>query len=106
MKRFEGKVVLVTGAASGIGHASAVEFAREGAVLIATDINEAGLNDAFGQIRADGLTVETIRQDVTDKDGWRTLIDDVVARHGRLDVLFNNAGGGDFALVDMPLQLI
>ncbi len=100
MKRFEGKVVLVTGAASGIGQASAVEFAREGAVLIGTDINEAGLNDAFGQIRADGLTVETIRQDVTDKDGWRTLIDDVVARHGRLDVLFNNAGGGDFALVD------
>jgi NAD(P)-dependent dehydrogenase (short-subunit alcohol dehydrogenase family) len=100
MNRFEGKIVMVTGAASGIGLATAVEFAREGAVLVATDIDKDALDAAMAGIAGEDLTVETHRQDVTDPDRWDGLIGDVVARHGRLDVLFNNAGGGHFALID------
>ena len=99
MKRFDGRVVLVTGAASGIGFASATEFAAEGATLVATDIDKIALDNAFKEA-ASGLKIETVEQDVTDKDGWQVLVDGIIARHGRLDVLFNNAGGGDFALVD------
>lgn len=100
MNRFEGKVVLVTGAASGIGLATAIEFANEGATLVATDIDKAALDEALKDLLASGLKVEALKQDVTDKDGWHELVDGIVARHDRLDVLFNNAGGGDFALID------
>ncbi len=100
MNRFLGKIVLVTGAASGIGLASAEEFGREGAVLIASDIDKDALDTALAGLVAEGRTVEAHRLDVTDPEAWESLVADIVARHGRLDVLFNNAGGGHFALVD------
>ena len=58
MKRFEGKTVLVTGAASGIGYASAEQFAREGATVIATDLRMEDLDTAFDDIVAEGLSIE------------------------------------------------
>ena len=98
--RFEGKTILVTGAASGIGYASAEEFAREGGTVVATDVDNAALEAAFTEAKKQGLTIGTRHQDVTDQAAWRVTVDDIVKRHGKLDVLFNNAGGGDFALID------
>ncbi|MBD3663807.1 SDR family oxidoreductase [Sulfitobacter sp. TSTF-M16] len=77
-----------------------MEFASEGAIVVATDINKTGLEDALSDDLGEGLKIETHRQDTTDASGWTTLVQDIVSRHGRLDVLFNNAGGGDFVVID------
>jgi len=100
MKRFENKVVLITGAASGIGFVTAQQFATEGAQVIATDINTEGLEKAFKDDIANGLKIETRHQDVTSKVGWDDLVDVIVANHGQLDVMFSNAGSADFALCE------
>lgn len=97
MNRFENKTVLVTGAAGGIGSVTAQQFALEGAQVVATDINMEKLQETFKEDIANGLKIETIHQDVTIKKDWEELVDDIVARHGHLDILFNNAGGGEFA---------
>jgi len=100
MRRFEGKIILVTGAASGIGLATAEQFAREGGTVVATDINLNGLKDACTKLRDERLHLETEEQDVTDRDTWIRIVQGIVARHGQLDVLFNNAGGGNCALIE------
>ena len=100
MKRFEGKTVLVTGAASGIGLASAEQFAREGGTVIATDINLDGLDNAFADLKDEGLTIEIGVQDVPDRETWGQTVEGIIDRHDQLDVLFNNAGGGHFALIE------
>ncbi len=86
-QRFATKVVLITGAARGIGLAAAEAFAAEGAHVIVTDIDAdevARVAKAFG---GEGLV-----QDVADEAGWATLVEGILARHGRLDILVNNAG--------------
>ncbi len=100
MQRFSGKTVLVTGAASGIGFASAEQFAREGATVIATDLKMESLDAAFNDLLAEGLSIEKAVLDVTDSKAWTSTVDNIVAGHGRLDVLFNNAGGGHFASIE------
>jgi len=90
--RFEGKTILVTGAARGIGYASAEQFARDGGTVVATDIDGAGLEAAFSDARKQGLAVATHQQDVTNQSAWTATVNDIVKQHGRLDVLFNNAG--------------
>ena len=84
--RLEGMVALITGAASGICRACAEMFGAEGAELALTDINLAGLADFAQQGRV------TLEQDVTDEARWREVVDAVVAKFGRVDVLVNNAG--------------
>ena len=82
--RLSGKVVLVTGAASGIGHAVCTLFAREGATVFASDIAPPAAPYGDG--------VEALTLDVTSEADWARAVDTVVEKTGRLDVLINNAG--------------
>jgi NAD(P)-dependent dehydrogenase (short-subunit alcohol dehydrogenase family) len=92
--RVEGKIACVTGAANGIGRSTALRLAREGAVVIATDLQtEAGAR-LVDEIAQAGGRVEFLRHDVTDEDSWVAVVAEIDARHGRLDVLVNNAGIG------------
>jgi 3(or 17)beta-hydroxysteroid dehydrogenase len=89
MGRLAGKVAIITGAAKGLGAADARMFAREGATVILTDVDR----DNGIQLAADiGGSAEFHVHDVRQEGEWVALIDDVVARHGRLDILVNNAG--------------
>jgi len=88
MKRVEGKVVIVTGGAKGIGRADVELLAADGATVILADIDE-----REGRAVADANPgVHFRRHDVSDEDAWRTLVDHVVASHGGLDGIVNNAG--------------
>jgi meso-butanediol dehydrogenase/(S,S)-butanediol dehydrogenase/diacetyl reductase len=94
--RFEGRVVLITGAASGIGAASARRFAGEGAALVLGDVNEEGLATLRGRLEASGARVESAATDVADRAQVEALTGRAVSAFGRLDVVFNNAGIGAF----------
>lgn len=92
MGALDGKRALITGAASGIGRATALLFAREGAVVAVADLDEAGARDVARQIVADGGRARAIQCDVSrDADCLRAVRDTVEALGG-LDILFNNAG--------------
>lgn len=102
--RLQGKVVLVTGAASGIGRTAAEAMAREGAQVIATDIDADGLHGTALAILKDGGAVETHAHDVTSEADWARVMAAIRDAHGRLDVLVNNAGIGIGVLIaDMDL---
>lgn len=90
--QLEGKVAVITGAASGIGLATARLFAREGATLLLGDVDEEGGRRAAEEIGAAGGRAEFVRTDVTSSGDVRGLVDGAVGRHGKLDVIFNNAG--------------
>jgi len=90
--RLSGKIALVTGAASGIGLATARRFAEEGAVVVACDRDEERLGSSLGELRGGGDAHLAIAFDVTDEAGWARAMDQIAARFGRLDVLVNNAG--------------
>jgi len=94
--RFEGKVVLVTGAASGIGAAAARRFASEGARLMLGDLNEEGAATVAKEIDATGATAASLATDVADRAQVEALVREAASRFGRLDVVFNNAGVGAF----------
>lgn len=87
MKRMQDKVVLITGAASGLGAADAALLAREGARVVVTDIAEEA-----GRAVAERIGGEFLHHDVRSEADWARVMAAVLARHGRLDVLVNNAG--------------
>ena len=89
---FEGKSALVTGGASGIGRATSLAFAREGARVLVADRNEAGAQETVGQINAVGGQAISMRVDVTSEDEVAAMVKRAVAVFGRLDCAFNNAG--------------
>ena len=92
MNRLENKVCVITGAAYGIGRATAVRFAAEGARLILTDIQEEPLLALAAELRASGAELETVTGDVSREDDARRMIQAAVDLYGRLDVLVANAG--------------
>ncbi len=92
MSIFKDKIAIVTGAASGIGKALCEELVRRGARVVATDINEEALQSTVASIKAPSHPVQAEKQDVTDYEAFKKLVEDTVAREGRLDYIFNNAG--------------
>jgi meso-butanediol dehydrogenase/(S,S)-butanediol dehydrogenase/diacetyl reductase len=92
MRRFADKVVSITGAASGIGRATALRMAEEGASLALSDVNAQGLEETAKLARERGADVATWICDVSDRDAVGALIESAVARFGRLDSLCNVAG--------------
>ncbi len=105
MGRLAGKVALVTGAASGIGRASAEALAREGASVVLTDVQvDKGVDVAAGIGKAGGKAVFA-RQDVTSEQEWGEIVRRIEKDFGRLDVLVNNAGIAVGGLVtDLTLE--
>ena len=91
MQRFEGKVALVTGAASGIGRATAVRLGQEGAKLLLADINEEGLSETAAAVGSDA-DIHNMRLDVTDSTACQQVVDSCVEVFGQLDILCNIAG--------------
>jgi NAD(P)-dependent dehydrogenase (short-subunit alcohol dehydrogenase family) len=90
--QLDGKVALVTGAASGIGQACAERLAREGAAVVVADVQDAQGEAVVQRILKAGGRGEYVHLDVTDEDSWTRAFAGLRARHGRLDVLVNNAG--------------
>lgn len=95
--RFEGKSIIITGAASGIGLATAKKFAAEGARLVLGDRNEAGVLAAASDIGANAIGMAL---DVADEASCQAIIDRAVAAHGAIDVLCNIAGVLDFGRME------
>ncbi len=90
--RFFGKTVLITGAGSGIGRATAVAFAAEGANVVACDIDTAGGEATVATLRQSGANATFVRADVSRAADCVAMVDLTLSRFGRLDVAFNNAG--------------
>ena len=92
MKSFSGKVAAVTGAGSGIGRALAMSLARRGCNLALSDVDEAGLAATIEPARRMGVAVSGARVDVSDREAVHRWADRVAEEHGRVDLIFNNAG--------------
>jgi 3-oxoacyl-[acyl-carrier protein] reductase len=92
MGKLQGLVAVITGAGSGIGRASAVEFAREGASVVAADLNAASVAQTADQVRAAGGQAEPVVVDVTHYEQVESMVQTAIDSFGRIDVLFNNAG--------------
>jgi 3-oxoacyl-[acyl-carrier protein] reductase len=96
----KGRAVLVTGAASGMGRATAHLFAQEGASVAVTDINQSGIESVIAEIQAEGGRAEGWHLDVFDAAEIKLVVAQIAGRFGRLDILINNAGFGAFRPLD------
>ncbi len=100
MKSFDGKVAAITGAGSGIGRALAVNLAGQGCHLALSDVDEAGLVETVNACEGLGVKVTSKRVDVADRAAVFAWADEVVAEHGKANLIFNNAGVALSATID------
>jgi 3-oxoacyl-[acyl-carrier protein] reductase len=92
MGRLQNKVSIITGAAQGIGLATALKFAQEGAIVMVCDLKQSAIDEAVTACRQAGAQAEGFLMDVTDRDQVDAVVARVRERFGRIDVLVNNAG--------------
>ncbi len=107
MSEFSGKVVVVTGGASGIGRAIGARFARAGATIALLDVEQRALAGAVAELRAQGAKASGVVCDVTKFESVQAAEREVVATYGRVHLLFNNAGVGaheDVPIWELPLN--
>lgn len=90
--RFKDRIVVVTGAAGGIGAAICTRFGQEGARIVAADVNAEGAEATVAALRTAGVAARAFASDISAREGCAALIDSVLAAEGRIDVLCNNAG--------------
>lgn len=90
-KRFEKRVVIATGAASGLGKATAIEFAKEGAHVVLSDISDKG-KEVSDQLNSEGYSTIFVKADVANENNVISLVNQAVEKFGKLDVMFANAG--------------
>lgn len=104
-EKFAGKIALVTGAASGLGRALALELAKAGSDVVAVDVNEQELGRTASMVEAAGSRCMARRVDVSSRSQMESLAADVLGDWGRVDILVNNAGvGAGGELKDIPLD--
>ena len=92
MSRLEGKVALITGGAGGIGRETAVLFAKEGAQVVITDVNDAGGQETLELVKAHNAAAVYLRADVSSAEDCEAMVARAESEFGGLDILFNNAG--------------
>jgi NAD(P)-dependent dehydrogenase (short-subunit alcohol dehydrogenase family) len=92
MNRLSNKSVIITGAAGGMGKEEALLFAKEGANVIATDVNYDALHEWVQEARSQGWIIEDMKHDVTSQMDWSNVVDQCISSFGKIDVLLNNAG--------------
>ncbi len=92
MGKLDGKVAVITGAASGMGRATAIRFAKEGAAVVVADLNSQGAETVISEIAAAGGRAVYQRTDVISETDIKSVIDRAVKEYGRLDITYNNAG--------------
>jgi len=92
MSRLKDKVCIITGGASGIGRATALLFASEGGTVVVVDVDEKGAEETVHKIREKGGEATYVKCDVSEEADVARMVDDVISRYGRIDVLFCNVG--------------
>jgi NAD(P)-dependent dehydrogenase (short-subunit alcohol dehydrogenase family) len=99
-RRLAGRVALVTGAASGIGRATAGRLMSEGAAVLVTDVQEDLGAQTVAELSEGGGRAAFLRQDVSSEEDWAAAVEHAVSHLGRLDILVNNAGMGDLKTIE------
>ena len=94
VKELKDKVAAITGAASGIGRALALNLAAEGCHMAISDVNEAGLKETADKAQRSGVRITTHKVDVAKREQIKRYADEVVKAHGSVNLIINNAGVG------------